>query len=102
MSDQDENQGYEVGYGKPPKGTQFKPGQSGNPGGRPPRSRNLKRLLQEVLDDKIEITENGEKLTVTIGEAVLRRLAYKAVEGDRFAMQQLVAILVKYSWLFEK
>ena len=27
--------GYEVGYGKPPKDTRFKPGQSGNPSGRP-------------------------------------------------------------------
>lgn len=27
--------GYEVGYGKPPKSTRFKKGQSGNPGGRP-------------------------------------------------------------------
>ena len=26
---------YEVGYGKPPVNTQFKPGQSGNPKGRP-------------------------------------------------------------------
>ena len=26
---------YEVGYGKPPKQSQFQPGQSGNPNGRP-------------------------------------------------------------------
>ena len=30
----------EVGYGKPPKHSQFKPGQSGNPQGRPKGSRN--------------------------------------------------------------
>ena len=30
---------YEVGYGKPPAGTRFKPGQSGNPAGRPKGSR---------------------------------------------------------------
>lgn len=27
--------GYDVGYAKPPVGTRFKPGQSGNPKGRP-------------------------------------------------------------------
>ena len=27
----DKKRDYEVGYGKPPKRTQFKPGQSGNP-----------------------------------------------------------------------
>ena len=31
---------YEVGYGKPPKSTQFKPGRSGNPKGRTKGSRN--------------------------------------------------------------
>jgi hypothetical protein len=28
---------YDVGYGKPPADTSFKPGQSGNPKGRPKR-----------------------------------------------------------------
>ena len=32
---QGSNRESEVGYGKPPIGTQWKPGQSGNPKGRP-------------------------------------------------------------------
>jgi hypothetical protein len=31
---------YEVGYGRPPKGSQFTPGRSGNPKGRPKGARN--------------------------------------------------------------
>ena len=30
---------YEVGYGKPPVASQYKPGQCGNPGGRPKGSK---------------------------------------------------------------
>jgi hypothetical protein len=50
---------YEVGYGKPPKGTQFKKGQSGNPKGRRPaksietRTREFMRYaLEEVVAEK--------------------------------------------------
>jgi hypothetical protein len=37
---------YEVGYGKPPKDTQFKPGQSGNPKGYKKHVKSLKTLRQ--------------------------------------------------------
>ena len=35
QQNQNDETDYEVGYGKPPKHTQFKRGQSGNPNGRP-------------------------------------------------------------------
>lgn len=39
---------YETGYGKPPKARQWRPGQSGNPNGRPKGSRN-KPTLEDFL-----------------------------------------------------
>jgi len=44
---------YEVGYAKPPKAHQWKPGESGNPLGRPKGSRNkptLEAFLREAAD----------------------------------------------------
>jgi len=34
-------EGYEIGYGNPPKHTRFRPGRSGNPAGRRKGVRNL-------------------------------------------------------------
>ena len=41
---------YEVGYGKPPKATRFKPGKSGNPGGRPKGSGKKSRTTDAVVE----------------------------------------------------
>lgn len=72
----------EVGYGKPPKHTRFKPGQSGNPGGRKKGSRNFRTDLEEVLNAKVSIKENGKLKKVTSQQAALRRLTEKALVGE--------------------
>jgi hypothetical protein len=47
---------YTVGYGRPPKEFQFKPGQSGNPAGSKGRARlvgkQLKALIERALREK--------------------------------------------------
>lgn len=60
---------YEVGYGKPPKKTQFKPGQSGNPKGRTKGSRNgIYTYIQRELNSSITLTD-GSKITKEQGFA---------------------------------
>lgn len=98
----DDDKDYEVGYKKPPKHTQFQPGQSGNPAGRPPRSRNMKLLVQEILDEKIALTENGNTLVVSKREALVRRLCVDAMNGDPRARRQLIQILEKWSGAFDR
>ena len=71
---------YKVGYGKPPKSTQFKPGQSGNPKGRTKGSKNsIYTYIQRELNSSITLTD-GSKITKEQGFA--RQLTNKALRGD--------------------
>jgi hypothetical protein len=61
-----------VGYRRPPRNRQFKPGQSGNPTGRPKGAKNFATALAEELDAPITATENGKNHLETrgIGKAI--------------------------------
>ena len=90
---------YKVGYGKPPKETRFKPGQSGNPKGRPKNSKNTFELLQKEVDKQIILKEGGKEVKLTKKQAMLRHLINKAVQGDTrsmfFLFNQLLSLDVK-------
>src|SRR5271170_3024345 len=76
---------YVVGYGRPPKATQFAPGKSGNPRGRPKGSRTVGAILEDILGRKIGVTENGKTRRVPTLEVMLLRLANDAMRTDRHA-----------------
>ena len=73
---------HEVGYGKPPRAHQFKPGQSGNPKGRRPGSRSLAALLAQELDQLITIKENSATRRISKRQATAKQLANKITLGD--------------------
>ena len=81
---------YEVGYGKPPKHSQWQKGQSGNSKGRRPRSKNTNTLVQELLDQTIVVRLDGKRKRVSAREAVIRRILEKALNGDLKALQFLL------------
>jgi hypothetical protein len=74
-----------VGYKNPPKDTQFKPGKSGNPSGRPKGSRNLRTDLMEELDAKIVVTEGGQQRTISKQQALVKAMMAKGMKGDTSA-----------------
>ncbi|AML51913.1 DUF5681 domain-containing protein [Falsihalocynthiibacter arcticus] len=76
------DQDYEVGYCRPPKETQFKSGQSGNPKGRKEKTKSVQAQMLEVLSKKVSITEGGKTKKIPVQEVILRSLANKAAKGD--------------------
>ncbi len=86
----------EVGYGKPPKRTQFQPGQSGNPKGRPKGVRNLATNVLTVLGRKIPVLEHGRRKFVSAAEAILHRYLELAIKGDVKAGAFLLSLLERF------
>lgn len=85
-----------VGYGRPPQATQFKKGQSGNPRGRPKGSRPVGALLQDILGQRIAVTENGKTRRLPALEIMLRRLANDAMRSEPAAVKLMLSLVDRY------
>ena len=81
----------EVGYRKPPRQHQFKPGQSGNPKGKPKGIKNEATMIRDLFFKKVKLLENGREHYVTMAEALLRRALQDALRGNLAAMRYLDA-----------
>ncbi|MBR1156001.1 DUF5681 domain-containing protein [Bradyrhizobium sp. JYMT SZCCT0428] len=88
--------GNRVGYGEPPKHTQFKPGQSGNPKGRPKGRKNIKTEVLERLNSTVTVNKNGRVRKISTLRAVLEVLGAKALQTDQRAIEQVLRLAEKY------
>ena len=83
---------YEVGHGKPPVGTRFKKGQSGNPGGRakntPPP------LLVRKFDEQVVVATNGRRQKTTRREVVIVQLVAQPTGAD-VSVRKMVTDMLK-------
>lgn len=87
---------YEVGYGKPPKKHQFKPGQSGNRQGRKKKSKripNIATALDKVLSREMVVTDNGQARKADVLEAMLLNLLAAASRGNFRALLAFVKVV---------
>ena len=73
---------YEVGYGKPPKNTQFQKGISGNPTGRPKKAPDFYEILMKESRSFIPINENGQRRRISKLEGIAKQLHNKALTGN--------------------
>jgi len=71
----------------------FKPGQSGNPKGRPKGSVSVTKFMKELLDTKISIpktqfTSEGERIPAS--KALAIRIVTGAIKGDNSKIRELL------------
>ena len=71
---------YEVGHCKPPVGTRFKKGQSGNPGGR--AKKNPPPLLVRKFDEQVVVATGGRRQKTTRREVVIVQLVAQPTGAD--------------------
>lgn len=83
---------YGVGHKRPPEHTRFKPGQSGNPSGRPKGSQNLKTIFEKILKEEVSLREGNDVRKVTKAEALMRGLVVGALRGDQRNVVTLLRI----------
>src|SRR5262249_24653537 len=83
---------YDIGYGRPPAHTRYKPGHPGC-GGRPKRQRNLRTVLEETLDERITIREGNRTRSVSKRDAIILRLVNDAVSGNAKAQSNLISLM---------
>ena len=92
-----------VGYGHPPEAHRFTPGQSGNPRGRPKGATSRApaqppdRLTKIVLDEAsrlIPVRDGDRTISLSMKQAIIRRLAVDAAKGDPRAQRLFTEMLV--------
>lgn len=86
---------YDVGYGKPPRNSRFKKGQSGNPSGKKTARRTLDDDLVDVLSKIVTVNENGRPVKMTIQRLMLKVAATKAAKGDAAAFKRLTELVAR-------
>ena len=93
---------YKAGYRKPPQASQFKPGVSGNPKGRPKGARNklpalneerLKTILIEEAYRDVKVKDGKREIKMSIARTVVRSISMKAASGKDRAQKLFVEML---------
>jgi hypothetical protein len=89
--------GYEIGYGRTPQQTRFRPGQSGNPAGRRKGVRNLGTDVRRILKVPVKVKESGRSRKISTQEGALMLLREKALKSDARALDRLLELASRFN-----
>lgn len=84
---------YDVGFGKPPKHSQFKKGQSGNPNRKSKSPKSPNQLFKDEGEKTIKIIENGKEQILSKYEVIVKSIFAKACKGDLAAIKFILSLL---------
>jgi len=96
-----ESEDEEIGYKKPPKASQWKPGESGNKKGRPKKTKDFEKLFDQELSQPIRITEGGETRMISRREALLKKLIGNALNNDKTALKLVFGLMKSHHTIEE-
>jgi hypothetical protein len=82
-----------VGYKRPPRGSRFKKGRSGNSKGRPKGRPNLANLTRDLFNAKTKVQVGEQTLYMPTGEAIIRKLMGDATKGNHRSLMALLNII---------
>lgn len=98
--DGDKDDDDAVGYGKPPKQRQFKPGESGNPAGRPKKAESDPIDISEVLNESVLTKSAGVVRLRSPFDVGVRKLVSRAVADKNLgAMLEFIRLCERYEIL---
>jgi len=87
VDEKNRNDDDAVGYGRPPKATQFKKGQFGNPGGRPRKTAGHRSIAVRVLGEMQRLSgqPKGTRVRYTTLEVIVMKLKQLTATGHAAA-----------------
>jgi len=90
----EKNDEAQVGYGRPPHHTRWRPGQTGNPkrkrGKAPPGA---DEIIDALLDKRLTVVRNGENQTLTGFQAIVVQLLAKVSLGNQGALKAFLRLI---------
>ena len=84
-----------VGKCKPPVHSRWKPGQCGNPRGRPKGALNFRTEVKSMLEAPVTVNDGGKPKTMTTLRASLWRVRERALKGNDKALTKLLDLAVR-------
>lgn len=80
-----------MAYKNPPKDKEFKPGQSGNPKGKPPGTLSFKTIIRKWMEVEMDETDpkTGATKKMTLADIITLRQFQKAKRGDSRSFELL-------------